>query len=85
MIDVSLAKVKNAAPIDTERKLEDELASFCFVVELIRFKTNVRYFLSAREINCIFETKSFSDYTLLSKAVLSALLSAADADAFSIP
>ena len=68
-----------------EASSKDELASFCFVVELIRFKTNVRYFLSAREINCIFETKSFSDYTSQSKAVLSALLSAADADAFSIP
>ena len=29
-IYVLLAEVNNAAPIDTERKLEDELASFCF-------------------------------------------------------
>ena len=34
--------------------------------------------LSAQEINCIFETEIFSDYTLQSKAVLSALLSVAD-------
>ena len=67
-----------------EASSKDELALFCFVVKLIWFKTNVRYFLSAREINCIFETKSFSDYTSQSKAVLSALLSAADADAFLI-
>ena len=40
--------------------------------------------LSAWEINCIFETESFSDYTLQSKAVLSALLSVSDADAFLI-
>ena len=48
------------------------------------FKTNVKYFLSVQENNCIFETESFSDYTSQSKAVLSALLSAADADAFLI-
>ena len=40
--------------------------------------------LSAQELFCIFEAESFSDYTLQSKAVLSALLSAADADAFLI-
>ena len=48
------------------------------------FKTNVKYFLSVQENNCIFETESFSDHTSQSKAVLSALLSAADADAFLI-
>ena len=37
-------------------------------------------FLSAQEINCIFETESFSDYTLQSKAALSALLSAAKSE-----
>ena len=40
--------------------------------------------LSAQELFCIFEAESFSDYTLQSKAVLSALLSATDADAFLI-
>ena len=40
--------------------------------------------LSAQEINCIFETEIFSDYTLQSKAALSALLSVSDADAFLI-
>ena len=40
--------------------------------------------LSAQELFCIFEAESFSDYTLQSKAVLSALLSVADADAFLI-
>ena len=40
--------------------------------------------LSAWEIYCIFEAESFSDHTSQSKAVLSALLSAADADAFLI-
>ena len=38
--------------------------------------------LSAQELFCIFEAESFSDYTLQSKAVLSALLSAAYANAF---
>ena len=41
-----------------------------------------RMLLSAWEINCIFETESFSDYTLQSKAVLSAFLSLDDANAF---
>ena len=41
-------------------------------------------FLSAQEINCIFEAEGISDYTSQSKAVLSALLSAADSDAFLI-
>ena len=40
--------------------------------------------LSAQEINCIFETEIFSDYTLQSKAVLSALLSVAYANDFLI-
>ena len=40
--------------------------------------------LSAQELFCIFEAESFSDYTLQSKAALSALLSLADADAFLI-
>ena len=40
--------------------------------------------LSAQEINCIFETEIFSDYTLQSKAVLSALLSVAESKAFLI-
>ena len=43
-----------------------------------------RMLLSAWEINCVFEIESFSDYTSQSKAALSALLSAADADAFLI-
>ena len=38
----------------------DELALYCFAVELIWFKTNVKYFLSAQEITFIFETESFS-------------------------
>ena len=42
-------------------------------------------FLSAQEINCIFEAESFSNCTLQSKAVLSALLSVAESKAFSIP
>ena len=65
-----------------EASSKDELASFCFVVELMWFKTDVRYFLSAQENNCMFETESFSDHTSQSKAVLSALLSAAYANAF---
>ena len=65
-----------------EASSKDELASFCFVVELIRFKTNVKYFLSVQENNCIFETESFLDHTSQSKAVLSALLSAAESKAF---
>ena len=67
-----------------EASSKDELASFCFVVELIWFKTRVIKLLSARKINCIFETESFSDYTLQSKAVLSALLSVAESKAFLI-
>ena len=37
--------------------------------------------LSAQELFCIFEAESFSDYTLQSKAVLSALLSVAESKA----
>ena len=67
-----------------EASSKDELASFCFVVELIWFKTRVIKLLSAREIYCIFEAESFSDHTSQSKAVLSALLSVACAAAFLI-
>ena len=65
-----------------EASSKDELASFCFVVILIWFKTNVKYFLSAQENYCMFESESFSDYTSQSKAVLSALLSVAESKAF---
>ena len=65
-----------------EASSKDELASFCFVVILIWFKIRVIQLLSAKEIYCIFETESFSEYTSQSKAVLSALLSAAYASAF---
>ena len=40
--------------------------------------------LSAQELFCIFEAESVSDYTLQSKAVLSALLSVAESKAFLI-
>ena len=65
-----------------EASSKDELASFCFVVELMWFKTDVRYFLSAQENNCMFESESSSNCTLQSKAAISALLSVACADAF---
>ena len=65
-----------------EASSKDELASFCFVVELIWFKIRVIKLLSAKEIYCIFETESFSDYTSQCKAVLSALLSVAESKAF---
>ena len=39
-------------------------------------------FLSAQEINCIFEAEGISDYTSQSKAALSALLSVAESKAF---
>ena len=59
----------------------------CFVlfrygIDIVQNKSNRT--ISAQEINCIFEADSFSDYTLQSKAVLSALLSATCADAFLI-
>ena len=68
-----------------EASSKDELASFCFVVELIWFKTNVKCFFQHKKFTVSLKKESFSDCTSQSKAALSALLSAADADAFSIP
>ena len=75
--------MENAAPIDSKSKLE-ETSLLCTVSLLNWYGSKHKYlsFLSAQEINCIFESRKFSTYTLQSKAVLSALLSAAYANAF---